>query len=413
LTGQAAGEDVRLRHLVALQTAKVDQPPPELPYVGLEHVESWTGRTGAVDPKEAYIGGAVVLFEPGDVLFGKLRPYLAKGFLANFRGSASTEFLVLRPGSRVLGRWLLHRLLIPEFIARVSAATYGAKMPRAGWEDVRDLTIGTPSVEWQALAVDLIDRECARIDAMLAEQERVIAGLEEERIAAIEKLVAQPAPGAAPTMPPGSLTARLKHVVPTIEQGWSPQCENRMAGEEEWGVLKAGAVNGGALRVAEQKALPAGLDPLTEYEVRPGDVLMSRANTRELLGAVAYIEQCRPRLLLCDKLYRLGYDSTKVDPRFLAHVLRSRSARLQLEAEATGASNSMQNIGQDTVRNLRLALPPLVEQHRLVELIAGRDDIVNAAGAQARHVGALLREYRTAFISSAVTGRLNLAQVAA
>src|SRR5690606_31869173 len=126
---------------------------------------------------------------------------------------------------------------------------------------------------------------------------------------------------------------------------WSPQCESRIAEAGEWGVLKVGCVNGEVYDESENKALPSDLDPVTRYEVRVGDLLVSRANTRELLGSAAIVEETQGRILFCDKLYRLEVGDD-LDRRFLTAFLRSPSARFQYEREATGTSGSMQNIGQ-------------------------------------------------------------------
>src|SRR5690606_26732513 len=99
---------------------------------------------------------------------------------------------------------------------------------------------------------------------------------------------------------------RIRNVVEWIEQGWSPDCENREADDDEWGVLKAGCVNRGRFIEEEHKALPAHFKPPEDLEVHSGDLLMSRASgSRDLVGSVAVVPRCRPRLLLCDKVFRL------------------------------------------------------------------------------------------------------------
>lgn len=79
---------------------------------------------------------------------------------------------------------------------------------------------------------------------------------------------------------------------------------------------------------------------------------MSRANTRELLGSAAYVEDVRPQLLLCDKLYRIRFNRDLLDPRFAVLAFGSTVARFQFERDRDGASGSMKNIGQDTIKNL-------------------------------------------------------------
>src|SRR6266849_6611161 len=115
----------------------------------------------------------------------------------------------------------------------------------------------------------------------------------------------------------------LRNHIIEIENGWSPACENRPATGEEWGVLKVGAVSFGFYHEFENKALPPILRPKTEYEVHPGDFLMSRANTTSLVGACALVEQTRSKLMLSDKIFRFLFkENTPIDRRYLVNVLK-------------------------------------------------------------------------------------------
>ena len=92
---------------------------------------------------------------------------------------------------------------------------------------------------------------------------------------------------------------RIRHLVSTIEQGWSPQCENfPVEAPDEWGVLKVGCVNGGFYRPSENKKLPLELAPMPAYALKRGDLLISRANTRELVGSAAVVQRDFNNLLL-------------------------------------------------------------------------------------------------------------------
>ena len=204
----------------------------------------------------------------------------------------------------------------------------------------------------------------------------------------------------------------MKRLLLRIEQGWSPQCENRPADFEEWGVLKAGAANGGRFRPDENKALPRELAPVVGYEIREGDLLVSRANTRSLVASVSVVPEVRPRLLLCDKLFRL-VPLQPVDRRFLAYALRTSRARGEIEAQATGTSDSMLNVGQDTIRELRILVPNTDVQvavaDRLDAELAGVHDLCESIEDQID----LLLERRQALITAAVTGQLEIPGVAA
>jgi type I restriction enzyme S subunit len=136
--------------------------------------------------------------------------------------------------------------------------------------------------------------------------------------------------------------------------------------------------------------------------------LISRANTRELLGSAALIEEnVRGRLLLCDKLYRLKI-AKMVNGLYLLCFLRSSIARYQYEREATGASGSMQNIGQDTILNLQLPLPPIEEQQLISETLRKRLEANDRLKNKIDTIISSLKEYRTALITAAVTGKIDV-----
>lgn len=136
----------------------------------------------------------------------------------------------------------------------------------------------------------------------------------------------------------------MRRVVQRIEQGWSPDCDSRPADESEWGVLKTGCVNGGVFSERENKALPANVGPIAAYEVRPGDVLMSRASgSPDLVGSTAIVQSTRPRLMLSDKVFRIAL-TNRVDSEFFVAVLNSRFMRYQIERDISGAEGLANNL---------------------------------------------------------------------
>lgn len=209
-----------------------------------------------------------------------------------------------------------------------------------------------------------------------------------------------------PVVPAHWEIKRLRFLAEGIEQGWSPQCNNYPAEGDEWGVLKVGCVNGHAFNPQENKQLPADLEPRLEYQIQLGDILISRANTRELLGSAGIVDKLTAKLLLCDKLYRLRVNDT-IDKRFLVNYLRSKAARAHYECEATGTSGSMQNIGQDTIATLSVPLPPLDEQKAIVAFLDEQTARLDALLARQHCLLRLLAEKRTALITQVVTQGLH------
>src|SRR5579859_7931212 len=110
----------RLKYVAPSSTAKLTEKPDDLPYLGLENIESQTGRLLLDTPIEN-VESIVGLFNKGNVLFGKLRPYLAKVVCVDLSGVCTTELLVLQPNAIVNGKFLFYRMLSEDFIKLVNS----------------------------------------------------------------------------------------------------------------------------------------------------------------------------------------------------------------------------------------------------------------------------------------------------
>ncbi len=326
---------------------------------------------------------------------------------------------LIRPEQeKLLGSFLLRALQSSAINQQFQVAATGITRYGLPKSAIGEASLPLPPPEEQQVIADFLNTETTKIDALVAKKERLIELLQEKRAALINRVVSSGLNLGAPmhvtqlswlgAIPNHWAVTRLKFALQEVEQGWSPLCDNRPAEVDEWGVLKVGCVNGTRFNPEEHKALPRDVEPLAELEIKPGDILVSRANTRELLGSAALVSEVRPRLLLCDKLYRLKSRSTRLDPSYLVHLLGSSIARFQLERDATGASSSMQNIGQDTIRNMVVCIPPLDEQPELVRAIEQENKKADDLVATIRKHIEKLTEYRAALISAAVTGKIDV-----
>ena len=158
-------------------------------YVALEHIESWTGRISSPQ-SDVLFESQVKRFQSGDVLFGKLRPYLAKVTQPERGGVCVGEFLVLRPHEGIMAPSYLERLMRSKpMIDLVDASTFGAKMPRASWHFMGNVAIPLPPLEEQAAIVRYLDHADRLINRYISAKERLIALLEEQRQAVIQQTV--------------------------------------------------------------------------------------------------------------------------------------------------------------------------------------------------------------------------------
>jgi type I restriction enzyme S subunit len=162
----------------------------------------------------------------------------------------------------------------------------------------------------------------------------------------------------------------LSEVITDLQNGWSPKCLGRKVEDDEWGVLKVGAVSFGWFDESQNKALPSNLKPREHYEVKPGDLIISRANITQYVGASALVGKVRPKLMLCDKLFRVIWkqDST-ILPEYLNEILKIPHLRWQIENNLTGASPTMKNISKPALMALQFPLPPLDIQEEIISEI--------------------------------------------
>ncbi len=173
----------RLKYAAQLVTEKSRQYAKR---VALENVESWSGRYINTETK---FEGEGVEFKEGDVLFGKLRPYLAKVYKAEFSGSAVGEFFVLRPYFDIDSDFLSALLLNREFINLVDGSTYGAKMPRVDWEFMGNLLLAIPPTTEQRNIFEIIDAKTSKIDYLISKQQQMIELLQEHKTSLISQAV--------------------------------------------------------------------------------------------------------------------------------------------------------------------------------------------------------------------------------
>jgi type I restriction enzyme, S subunit len=169
-------------------------------------------------------------------------------------------------------------------------------------------------------------------------------------------------------LPEGWARTDLGSLIHGFEAGRNLRSKGRPASGNEVGVLKISAVTWGAFRPEENKALLASDHPKAHERVRQGDLLISRANTSDLVGAVVIVEGDYPNLMLPDKILRLLVRD-EVCPRFVMYALRTRDVRRYFSKEATGTSDSMRNLSQPKMERAQFNLAPRAEQDRIVEKI--------------------------------------------
>ena len=185
--------------------------------------------------------------------------------------------------------------------------------------------------------------------------------------------------------------ALLGEVIQGFEAGKNVMAGN---GTTPLRILKVSAVTSGEFDPSMSKPAPDDYVAPKRHRVRVGDLLISRANTSDLVGATAMVEREAPDVLLPDKIWRFVWQAdSPIEPRFVHGLFQNRATRGVISAMASGTSSSMKNISQAKLKKLRIIVPPLERQKRYAELVAKAREVecrAAIAGTRAEELSASL-----------------------
>ncbi|MGR5187436.1 restriction endonuclease subunit S [Photobacterium damselae] len=366
--------------------------------------------------KDVYDG--YTYFKDGDVLIAKVTPCfenknmaIAAG-LTNGIGFGSSEIYVLRPNDLINNRFLYYRLQEDNFMAVATGAMTGAGgLKRVPSETVNNFTIAIPTTNDQTQIAAFLDHETAKIDTLIEKQQQLIELLKEKRQAVISHAVTKGLNPQAPMkdsgvewlgeVPEHWVISRVKNIVSRIVDG--PHFSPKYVDD---GYMFISARNIKVDRWSLDDAKFVSEQDFLEFNkrVKPekGDVLLTKGGTTGIARAV----DLEIPFQVWVHVAVLKTIKTKIDPFYFAYVLNGSSCYEQSQLSTYGATNN--DLGLSRIAQIILACPPLDEQKVIKDRLDSKcskiDDLVTKAQQQV----ALMQERRTALISAAVTGKIDV-----
>jgi type I restriction enzyme S subunit len=413
------GWDVkRLKLSVRLDDCKVeaDEDNP-LPYIGLENIESWTGRLFPVD-SEAKPTGTANYFDRKNTLFGKLRPYLAKAYNPEFDGLCSTELLVLEATAYNKNE-LLYLLLSDGFIKLVNAATFGVKMPRADWEFIGNCRLPLPPPPTQTAIASFLDRETGRIDTLVAKNHELTERLKEQRVALITRTVTRGLPADAAREFGVKHHTRFKDSgiawLGEVPEGWELKPLKRLFnvlngatprssepeywdGDIPWVTPEdLGNLLSSIIKETKRCITQAGYDSCGTNLAPAGSLVLS---TRAPIGhlAITTVSICANqgcRILVPDR---------KTDVKFYYYVICAS----RQELTSLGQGSTFLELGKSTLESIKLPVCEIREQKAIASYLDRESAKLDKLVEKVENTIERLQEYRTALITAAVTGKIDV-----
>ena len=320
-----------------------------LPYVGLEHIESGTGRfIGSLKPER--VKSSTFRFSSAHLLYGRLRPYLNKVLAPDFDGHCSTEIFPLKPSPRVLRAYVQYWLQAKTTVARIDATCTGARMPRANMSDVMKLEFPLPTLPEQRRIVAILDEAFAGLEAMRANAEKNLQNAREFFGSYLSSLY------------------RVDWPEKSLEEaciiGDGNHSSNYPKKEElvDSGIpfIRATNLVNGRISGLDMRFLtPEKHAQLKKGHLKAGDVLLTN---RGEIGKIALVDQAYDNANLNSQIAWLRCRAD-TDSKYLFYVLQTEEIQSHFQGSKSGTALQQFTIRQ--LKALRLRVPPLSTQRQI------------------------------------------------
>ncbi len=362
-------------------------------------------------------------FEEGDIVLAKVTPCFENGNIAvaqnleGGKGFGSSELFVIRPKT-VNRKFLFYYFQSSAFKQEGEASMTGAGgLKRVSPDLLRQHHLPCPDGETQRLIADYLDRETARIDALVAEKEKMLALLEEKRAALISRAVARGLDENAPLKPSGldwlgDIPAhwelwRLKHLA-EVRGGLTLGKKYLRNDLIEMPYLRVANVQDGYLKLDDVQTVEVSPEEARCYLLQRDDVLMNEGGDIDKLGRGCV---WRDEIKSClHQNHVFSVRPRRADAEWLALWTSTLHAKRYFEQRAKRSTN-LASISSTNIKELPVPMPPMDEQLNIKRYVESTVKKIVAIYSEMQQSIELLKERRAALITAAVTGQVPLGEM--
>ena len=418
-------EVARLRTVATLNPSKseadaLDRDAP-VSFLPMECITTDGKLQSVENRKTSEVWEGYTYFRRNDVVMAKITPCFENGKgalmrgLKNQAGFGTTELIVIRPDRSKLSPEFLERLVRSSNFRQLGeAAMYGAGGQKRVPDDfVRDFRAAVPPLPEQRAIAAFLDRETAKIDALVAEQERLIELLAEKRQAVISHAVTKGLDPAAPMKPSGVEwlgDVPAQWCLAPVGSRYAVQLGRMLDSAKQTGkhlrpYLRVFDVQWGKINIVDLPTMDFDEDAREKYRLRSGDLLVNEGGSYPGRAAIwqdeiteCYFQKALHRL----RPWRPESDSTE-------HMYFAMRWAAEFGVfSAGGMESTIEHLPAERLRRYRFVFPSIHEQRSISAFLKRETARIDALVAQAEKAVTLLRERRSALISAAVTGQIDV-----
>lgn len=364
-----------------------------LPYIALDNIISWDAR---FIPSDSSSDGNSNICKKGDVLFGKLRPYLAKGYIPKEDSICSPEFIVMRPKPFVNNKFLLYYLLSRQFIDYIRNQVAGVKMPRTNSTQVGATTMFLPPLAEQEAIAKYLDRECEKIGREIELLECKADAYRRLRRSLINRAVTR---GLNPniTLKPSGL-----RWIPEIPEHWAV---GRVRNYFNYRNEKVSEIDFAPLSVTKNGVIPQ-MDNVAKS--------MAEGDTRKKVCKNDFVVNSRSdRKGSCGtaplngsvSLIYIVLTPTSIDPQYADYYFRSNDWVEEFYRNGKGIVADLWTTNYSVMRNIEIAIPDKAEQREIVAYLDDKCGKIDAIVEKIETKIERLKELKRSLINEVVTGQ--------
>ena len=409
----------RLKYAADLnpKASEVRKLPPEteVSFVPMEAVSEYGGLDLSLTKELSDVADGYTYFSNGDVLVAKITPCFENGKgspaseLVNGIAFGTTELHVLRCGQALDKQYAFYLTLADAFRKLGEAEMYGAGgQKRVPESFITNLRHPLPPLPEQRAIAAFLDRETARLDALVSREERLIELLREKRTALITRAVTRGLEANTPMKDSGVEwlgeipihweTTKLRRLLTLVSHHVDvhPEQIYQEIGIRSWGrgIFHKDSVTG------------AQLGDKRVFKLRPGELVLNIVFAWE--GAVAIVSESEKDMIASHRFPTFQHPRHLVDLDYLLMFLQSEHGRGIMGLNSPGAAGRNRTIRMDSFLEEEVPLPPLEEQREIVTIFRRDERRIQSLAGKVREAVDLLKELRTALITAAVTGRIDV-----
>lgn len=388
----------KIKYLTTIRSESAIYNPEEDKYIGLENVNGYSDNVVETDTEYDYSMQSIC--KKDDILFSKLRPYLAKVFIAKHNSFCTGEFIVFSSfnGDR---RYLFYSILNPKFIENINSSTYGAKMPRANPQYIFDQQICLPPLDEQQRIAEFLDRECGKIDGLKADIQAQIDTLEQYKRSVITEAVTHglnpsasmkdSGAGWMPLIPLHWKADKLKFHL--RQRGIKNQIDKQVLSlYREYGIVPKDSRDDNHNVTSED---------VSDYRyVRVGDFVVNKMKAWQGSVAVSNYEG-----IVSPAYFVYEFSDDLINKRYFHYLMRNKTYATEFRRLSGGIREGQWDLPSEALNNTIILLPPLDEQQEIADYLDNKCAEIEQIIADKKSQIETLDGYKKSLIFEYVTGK--------